>query len=266
MSDDVATLIAKRFIARRDVKARQYAAHGSQPGGYVPVTDGKDGPRLPWKMQDLHDHIEKRQTYGHYLLDQDSNCKLFAFDIDLKEAGAWCDMTTGEIHEFNPREAWLDRAHPSRPFLKFQMRMIAGKLARFVAQDLAVPVACAYTGAKGVHVYGLTGLISADDAREAALLTIESVGGYTPLRGNSFFTFENQDPIDGYPNFTVEVFPKQSSLESKDLGNLMRLPLGRNLKSTDPTFFLDLAAPMGELKPMDPLLALESGNPWLGEG
>jgi hypothetical protein len=59
------------------------------------------------------------------------------------------------------------------------------------------------------------------------------------------------------------VFPKQDSLAGKDLGNLMRLPLGRNLKNPkDPTFFIDMTTPMGVMSPIDPVYALTTETPW----
>ena len=39
---------------------------------------------------------------------------------------------------------------------------------------------------------------------------------------------------DVFHNFHVEVFPKQRSLEGKDLGNLVQtMPLGKNLPYTE---------------------------------
>ena len=69
----------------------------------------------------------------------------------------------------------------------------------------------------------------------------------------------------GYPNFDLEVYPKQDSLADKDLGNLLRLPLGRNLKNpADPTFFLDLTTPPGVMVPHgNPVQLLETGDPYL---
>lgn len=284
MSNELVDLIAKKFIARRDVKAIQ-----NSQGYYSPVVHGKTAEREPWTRQDIIDHLEGKKTFGHYLLDEDSMCKLFAFDIDLEknkedEHGnvIWTgkyphpfafdssNKFTGEIVDFNPREAWRDRAHPSRAWTKYQLKLVASKLLRAV-YSLGIPGAVAYTGAKGLHVYGFTGLMPAADAREGAEIALDTLsdfaGGLTPVRGKSFFKFKNDDPIDGFPNLSIEVFPKQVSLDGKDLGNLMRLPLGRNRKTADPTFFVDFATtPLTDLSPVDPVYALTTADQWRRPG
>lgn len=293
MSDDMATLIAKRFIQRRDAKAMQ-----KPNGDYVPVADwnpdGTRGALYPFTMADLNAHLNREQTYGHYLIDADDKCKLFAFDIDLEKnrlpssaepegfTGSWCelpdlsaypegyDMSNEEYdsliktHPFDAREAWLDRAHPSRRWLKYQLRCVGEKLARTVAEEFELPVAMAYSGAKGIHVYAFTGSINAAEAREAAETTMALAGGFELFRGHNFFRTTDRHPFTGFPNLSIEIFPKQGSLEGKDLGNLMRLPLGRNQKTQDPTFFVDQRAPLGQLVPHpDPVSLLKTGRPWL---
>lgn len=284
---DLAGLLAKMFIARTNVKAIQ-----NPSGEYMPVQRcgecgrgfcNHESPKIRdgWKRADIDAHLAGVKTYGHYLLNTDNQCKLFAFDIDLDKPGlhptldpmpvpvyphpydAWNakDEFTGKILEFNPREAWLDRAHPSRTWLKFQLRSVAHQFLRSIHNDLGLPAACAYTGAKGLHVYGFTGLMSAKDVREGAEIVLNSVGGLEAIKGDCFYRYQNQDPHEGQPNLTIEVFPKQDSLDGKDLGNLMRLPLGSNLKNAkDPTFFVDCTAALNELRPIDPIHALTTGS------
>jgi hypothetical protein len=265
---DLATLIAQRFIQRRDVKAKQL-----QNGEYNPHTDtGKhDGARIPWKMHHINDHLSSASTYGHYLLDQDSNCKLFAFDIDLEQTGSlptahWAygvdDPLQVQFASANPREAWRDRRHPGRIWMKYQMRTLAERLAAVANKEMDLPVAVAYSGAKGLHVYCFTGPIKAVDAREGAQLVLDTLGEFDLFKGQHFYRHKDQDPYTGFPNLSVEVYPKQGSLDGKDLGNLMRLPLGRNLKTTDPTFFLDLRTAPSELIPRDAEWSLTTDSPW----
>lgn len=287
MNDLLVPLLAKRFIQRRDVFARQ-----TDSGGYMPVLEHKDGPRVPIKGRHILEHLDGTRTYGHYLLDQDDMCRLFAFDIDLEKISrdennniisgqGWYPQGTDldpfgshmepEYVAANPplpidaREAWRDRRHPSRPWLKIQMRMLAAKFARVISEELGIGTAVAYTGNKGIHVYGFTGPQPASIVRDGAMLVLDSLGEFEAFRGQNFFRSKNMDAIEGYPNFTIEVFPKQTSLDGKDLGNLMRLPLGKNLKAPkDPTFFVDMRAPFTELVPdPDPVKLLETGNPWL---
>lgn len=270
--------VGSRMIQRRDVKAKQ-----TPDGGYFPVHVSRTDQNFePFKLVDLQAHFAGEQTYGHYLLDVNDNCKFFAFDIDLEKSGFWCEVPeihnadgslksdeqfVGEFvtHEFNPRANWLDRKHPSRQWTKNQMRTLAHEFAGSITKTLGIPTAAAYTGNKGIHVYGFTGECPAAEAREGARIVLDSLGSWEPSRGKVFFKNKDQDPISGYPNWSLEVFPKQDSLESKELGNLMRLPLGRNLKSPkEPTFFIDLAhTSLQELKPHpDPVALLTSGDCW----
>lgn len=271
MNDELAILFAKRFIQRRDVKAVQFAS-----GAYVPDRElknrqtqepdpGRFGP-LGFQMKHLHQHLQASASYGHYLLDNDSHCRLFAFDIDLEKEGFWSPLeVTAEPEAFpvNPREAWQDRAHPGRPWMKMQMGMLARKFVSAIQGELGIPCAAAYSGGKGIHVYGFTGPLPAMQVRAAATFVIESMDDWELFKGQHFYRHKLRDPMLGYPNFSVEVFPKQDNLDGKDLGNLMRLPLGRNLKSADPTFFLDLTTPIGVMAPHpNPVQLLENGNPY----
>lgn len=274
MANELANLLASRFIARPDVKAKQlvtsdgaviYTPHGKRDNVTKQYTD-----YFPWNRASIDEHVSGRESYGHYLLDKDDTCKLFAFDVDLEKTGFYVpDFLSGNVAdavECNPREAWRDRAHPGRDFFKYQFRLVAHVLLKAVYEELAIPCAAAYSGNKGIHVYGFTGRVPADEAREGAMIVLDSLNITEKLRGEHFFAFKDKDPVDGFPNLSIEVFPKQGSLEGKDLGNLMRLPLGRNLKTPDPTFFMDMTAPMSELKPIDPVYALTTTNPWKRPG
>jgi hypothetical protein len=267
LSDNLANLFASKFIARPDAKAKQY---GDGIWAVHTIDGKKESERIPWRRDDLEAHIEGRSTFGHYLLSRESKTKLFAFDIDLEKTGSLPSVPfpteDDEVafanweHSFtaqNLREAWLNRAHPARDFMKLQFKQIAHKLLKAINEELGLSCAAAYSGGKGIHVYGFTGLIDAGEARLGAQIVLDSIGEFKPLRGENFFHHPD------YPNLSVEVFPKQNNLDGKDLGNLMRLPLGKNLKAPqEPTFFIDMTAPMGVLQPMNPETALLIESPW----
>lgn len=287
---DLAGLLAQKFIARTDVKARQTAKGDYMPVQHCPVcrrsycSHEEAKVREGWKRSDINAHLAGQVTYGHYLLSPKDECKFFVFDIDLiKEIGSGPDRYRftsdpaedpyndkneylGGLVDYYPREVWLNRAHPSRDWLKIQLKLVAHELARKIQDELGLQAAVTYTGAKGMHVYGFTGLIPAKDAREGAQIILDSLaeshlGGVMPHRGENFFRFSNQDPINGQPNVEIEMFPKQGSLDGKDLGNLCRLPLGVNLKNPkDPTFFVDMTTDMMTLKPVDPVWALTTSD------
>lgn len=293
MSKELAALVAKRFIQRRDVKAIQL----DRPGGALKAGDwfpdlkvnaerNPNSPHFPlgFNMSHMMAHIAGTRTYGHYLLDHDDMCRVFVFDIDLNETGNWVKVPNwSEIPEgasekkiqklmvvtdgVNPRELWHDRrAVEARNWYKYQMKTLGSKLLGVIQKDLELPCAIAYSGSKGIHVYGFTGPMPAAEVREAAMLALDITEEFEPLRGRNFLVHKNDDPHHGFKsNFSVEVFPKQDSLEGKDLGNLVRLPLGKNHKNPkDPTFFLDMKVPLGVFKPHDnPIELLETGNPYV---
>jgi hypothetical protein len=281
---EIARLFASKFIARSDVKAIQRPA-----GEYNPTVErdaqGHITKMHPFAMKDLLDHISGTLTYGHYLLNPDNQCKLFAFDIDLDEPkegkpdlfylptecdsdGVWTNFMPD-----NPREAWLDRTKVlQRNYLKYQFRMLYNAIARTIFMELGLVPAMTYTGAKGVHVYAFTGLLPAKDVRDGAEIILEKMDRFQPHFGNNFYKHKPIPGIDGqrdfysdFHQFTIEVFPKQVTVSPGGFGNLMRLPLGRNLKNPkDPTFFLDPRGNFGEQSFMrrDAVDALTTTDPW----
>lgn len=232
----VVELLAKRFIARTDVKAVQ------QPdGSYRP-------DHTAWSRQDIRDHLSGERTYGHYLLNRENRCKLVAFDIDLTKRSQWDDGS-----EFDPRAIWSLGKSPARDLLQRQLRALGEGLAYRMHRMLKVDVALAYSGSKGLHVYGFTGDISADAAREAAL-TVLDCGFFVGSESNWRHLF-------AYPHMTIEIFPKQEAIRGEDgLGNLMRLPLGVHQKTSKSGAFLKLSAPHPAFSPDDPEKALEYGS------
>lgn len=289
----LAELVARRFISRRDVKALQV-----RDGGYRPIDQ-------PFQMADLIAHVQGKATFGHYLLDQGSKCKIFAFDIDLNEGdcerrtrefipeccqighGNWVELAdlkkmpfseyakeedewlqeNSTVHPARPRDGWRDRAHPGRTWWKYQMRTLSDMLASRIRTGLGIPSLVTYTGGKGVHVYGFTGHMDAEDAREGAVHVLESLGRFEPVAGQNFYRDTNDHWQDSLNNFTIEVFPKQTRVEPGHYGNLMRLPFGKNLKNPhDPTFIVDQRRPAVELSPIpDQRLALETLDAFKGQ-
>ena len=272
-------LLAKKFIQRRDPIAQQMGS-----GGYRPLRDDEGKPYTVFDRQTLTAHLKGGATYGHYLLDSQDKCKLFVLDIDLTKTGTVPTLALNPDPTETDYEAWVGsfvvtpdlravwhsrerKDAPARAYIKQQLRQLGEMFAVSIHTLLGIETAVAYTGNKGVHTYGFLGSVSASDARDAAEVIVDSFGWLVPTKGDNFFgderaDSENFDPAH-FHNFHVEVFPKQRSLAGKDLGNLVRLPLGRNLHApADPTFFVDLTRPANELSPVDPVYALTTSNPW----
>lgn len=274
METDLARLLSLKFIQRPDAKAQQ-----SSDGAWHPVRErdqstGKmTGPNIPWKMRDLRDHIDGTKTFGNYLVDQENQVKLFVLDLDFEKLGTWVqwpylgadspeanryftdDMAENDrrfmndtvIHESTPREDWLNRKHPGRTWYKLQLRETSDLLHRAISKELGIQTAVAYTGNKGLHVYGFTGTVDATQAREGALLALEAAANLwpgsldvLPVKGKNFYKFFDDSPTSYFNNLSIEIFPKQETLSNGGYGNLVRLPLGKNLKNPkDPCFFID---------------------------
>jgi hypothetical protein len=253
--------LASKFIQRSDVKAVQQSN-----GIYTP-------DRTKFTRQDLEDHIAGKKSYGHYMINPEGNCKLFAFDIDLAKSWLFISPHSGGttkppeetwtpdgVLPFSPRTIFADPSNVHRKRLIVELRSVAEGLAARAQRTLDIPVAISFSGSKGLHVYGFTGSSPAFAIREAAMEIIKSFEVFEPIRGDNFYRHTN-DPQWGFPNIEIEVFPKQGSLEGKDLGNLMRLPLGRNKKGGE-AFFVDPNAPEDQLVAVDPAHALSGGDLW----
>lgn len=276
----LAKLFAEKIIARPDLRAVQF-----DDGHYEPERPTGNNPRFPvqkgFDLSSLVNHIRGVNSYGHYMINPtDDSVKLFAFDVDLRKPDpqhpelvtrlpgaqldnhSWSDWVPG-----NPREHWMSRKPgPARNFLKYQMRFLAHDLMRAITDELEIQAVAAYSGSKGIHVYGFTGRTSASLARKGAVIVLDSLDTWRPSKGNNFYHYQPEldskrdNPAFNFEQFDLEVYPKQD--KATDTGNLMRLPLGRNKKSNDPTFFIDLRTSFNDMAPRDAIEALTTSNPW----
>ena len=256
LSNELANLLARLFIQRTDARAiARFDANGEAM--YMPELEYKDGPRKKWDRAALLDHLNGDKVYGHYLLDANDDCKLLAFDVDLKQSGTVFvdDSTDKRLEVADLRAYWRDRANLGRRYLKLSMNLVAQALVDQL-DSLEIPWAVAYSGNKGIHVYGFTGKMNAALIREAAKIAMDGLTDWKPSKGDNFYTFQAEEDWMLFNNFTIEVFPKQDSLAGKDLGNLMRLPLGKNLKSKDHPFFMDITGDPYQLTPTDAIATL----------
>lgn len=252
--------IAQLYIARPDVKAVQ-----NTPETYMPVNK-------PWKRSDIKDHLTGNTTYGHYMVNHDQKVKLFALDLDILPGTGYLptiplgEADTDEFEnsflELDLRKEWADRRSPARSWMKAQMKNAANRLMLKIYNELGIQTACAYSGSKGLHIYGFTGLIPAADARDAAEIVLDMCD-WRLYKGASRYHSHDQDPISGLPQYDIEVYPKQGEVDPGAYGSLMRLPLGRNKKAPkDPTFFLDPRLAASDWTPADSMWALTTDNPW----
>lgn len=257
-------LLGQRFVQRKDVKAFQ-----ADDGAWYPT-------REAMTLSDFEAHFAGTKTMGHYLLDTDNNCKLFAFDIDLVKHGRECPGrlpdgstckgctvrvlgTDGVEYDCIPRDSWgID--HPVAASLTRDLRAMAEGIAWriYATFEAEVPVAICTSGHKGLHVYGFTGTIPAETARLSAISVLQEFGSVMqPFKGENFWRHNTE-----YLTLDIEVFPKQTSLDGKDLGNLMSLPLGINRVTGKRKHFVTTRSAEDVIAEMDAERALSGDFPW----
>lgn len=268
-----AGLILDAFVQRRDVYALQ-----NPDGSYRPI-------HQELTEQIVQRHLDGQITIGHYTADPHGLTRVLAFDVDLETEGTWTRYPLPEQYPalagdeldrwmashcqniaYAPREAWRDRTHPSRGFVKYMLRQVSEALAYGLRTELGLHTAIAYSGSKGVHVYGFTDPVDVAEARAGCELALDAAGAllggtFELHRGKNFYKLYS-GPAWG-DSFAVEIFPKQSSMEGRKLGNLMRLPLGVNLKNpADPCFFIDRTTAYTHLDPAPAEVALDRSRAW----
>lgn len=263
-SRDLVRLLGGKFIQRRDVKSFQ-----ADDGAWYPT-------REPMTMADFEAHLAGTRTMGHYLLDPDDTCKFFAFDIDLVKHNRECvgrladgtacpgcevlvEGVDGVVYRTIPRDIWM-HDHPVTPTLTRDLRGMADGLAWTIYDlfDADVHVAIATSGHKGLHVYGFTGTVPADTAKQSAIAVLQHYGSVLePFRGENFWRHKTE-----FHTLDIEVFPKQTSLQGKDLGNLMGLPLGVNRVTGRRKHFITTRVGQDQVMEMDPERVLSGEFPW----
>lgn len=233
--------MAEAFISRRDVKAIQHA-----DGSWSPI-------RQPFKLDDFRAHFAGTKTLGHYMLSDEGKTKLLAFDLDLRASKPDADppvLFYRDDDEYDPRESWLDPDSPHRDHLCVALRITADMIADEATRVFGCPVAMADSGGKGLHVYVLTGERDAKITRMWGRRMMTKLG-FVNTRGENFFVTDADALVE------VEMFPKQDSLDGKDLGNLMKLPMGIHQKTRRRSEFITMNANHDTLLAMDPFLALD---------
>lgn len=219
-----AELIGLRLLARRDA----YAVH-KRDGGYSRQT-------VDMNMSHLRSHITGKTDIGHYLIDPGEGItKLFAFDIDPDKGETRDKALAGD------RDVWR------------HMILLGHGLAVASKRLCGTRSMVSYGGGKGLHVLcPFRHRVEPEEAIMAAEFILDKYG-FEAARGANFWK------SDMWPDFTIEVFPKQASVDEGGFGNLMRLPLGVNAATGNEGYFIPFEAEaLGHMD--DPIETLTSGT------
>ncbi|HPB28250.1 MAG: tetratricopeptide repeat protein [Kiritimatiellae bacterium] len=170
-------------------------------------------------------HFAGRHTLGVYQLDEEARVRWIAFDVDIRK-----EVLPDALRRRSQWQTLMRQAFDT-----------ASALVDLCAVE-GIPAAVEYSGFKGYHVWILLARpLAAEPARTFA----------EALRGRL-----DQVP----PEISVEIFPKQVRLQGKQLGNLIKLPLGVHLRSGRRSEFV---GPDGRAVPdsFEHLFALQTADP-----
>lgn len=253
IAKETANKLSKLLISRRDVKA-------FEKGEWF-------ASRKPMELADFESHLfSKNACMGTYLLNQDSQIKFVAFDIDLTGPGSYFKID--DLDEVQRKEdaglyegqldpdfrmgmwdeALHDPEHDGYRWVRSTLSHVVRSLCQRVESQLALPVLPVITGG-GAHVIVPFGeKVDAADGRIAAHGLMDGFSGFRRLSDN-FYTNASEDaPLDTETRrpvgetISIEVFPKQDSLPNRDsFGNLLRLPFGWHKQAKMRTYIMDLS-------------------------
>jgi len=173
---------------------------------WVDKNDSKQGyvpVKRPLEPLDLEDHLKGTRTYGIYLLRSDATVTTAVMDVDLKKA-------------FQGKK--LDREE--RDILRREGSYVMKRI-RDMAEEAGFRPLVEFSGGKGFHFWFIMDRpVTAGQARD----------WLTPMREALYRDLSA---------FSIEVFPKQTSLSGKGLGNLVKLPLGVHRLTGKRSYFFE---------------------------
>lgn len=209
-------------------------------------------------MQDFVNHLTGNHCLGTYLLAPDSTVKFLAFDLDVRKqgkyyvvrdleeiealeaAGHYAETATPQpqgvfdpdLAEGNLEAALHEVSDPAFRWVRIVLWEAIQSITRQVKANLDLPELTIITGG-GAHIFvPLPEPMPAADARSAGIEIMASLPN-AKQRNEIFFDYGT------FQELSIEVFPKQDSIEGKNFGNLIRLPFGWHYEAGIRTFAVD---------------------------
>jgi hypothetical protein len=260
LARETANKLSRLLIARRDVKA--FESRGEWFASKSKMTLG-----------DFETHLFGKKCMGTYLLNQKSEIKFIAFDIDLTGPGAYFVIrdldeveqmeANGEyVGELDPDhrhgmwdEALHDPDHEGYRWVRSALRHVTMSICEKVDAMLGLPTLPVITGG-GAHIIVPFGdKVPASEGRAAAHGVMDGMYGFRRLSDNFYSNSDEDAPQEPGERplgetMSIEVFPKQDQLPSPDsFGNLIRLPFGWHGQAKMRTYIMDTTP--GKLPPWE---------------
>jgi hypothetical protein len=243
----IGAAIARKFIVRPDVLAEQCIKDGDVL--WVPR-------KVPWTRSLMASHLRGEKVLGHCPVSLEYTCRVLTFDIQYMNFGLLPSLPMDDERsldfstwkESNPQEEWKNHKSPIAPWMTYNFRACASYLYNILKSEFNLESTVAYNG-KGLEVYGFfPKLTSTQTARQIGLTTLEASGGLWEEK-DALYISKLQHPLKGTMDLTISILPEGAN-------DIIRVPLGKNLESPDPCFFVDMTAPLARLVPLDAKKAL----------
>ena len=172
---------------------------------WVDKREGKQGyvpVRRPMEKRDVEEHLKARKTLGIYLIRTDETVSVAVIDADL-------------IKQFRKGKLKTE----DKDLIKREQDYLLSRTME-IAEGIGLKPLVEFSGGKGFHFwFFFSSPVNAGEAKAH----IEGI--------------KNAVSRD-LTAFNLEVFPKQSQLSGKGLGNLVKLPLGIHKLSGRKSYFL----------------------------
>lgn len=203
-----------------------------------------------FKMGDFREHLTGQHCLGTYLLGLDSTVKFFAYDLDLAKATKYLpcftleevdaydiankceDGITIEATDGNLEAALHAPADPAHRWACIMVQSWLQLLKKHVKESLGLDSLPVVSGGGGHLFVPLPEPMPAIEARSAAIEILLTIPGVTKV--NDIF-----NKVGPFNELSIEVFPKQDTLDGKDYGNLLRLPFGWHYEAGIRTYSID---------------------------
>jgi hypothetical protein len=172
---------------------------------------------------DMENHTNFKKTYGMYLITINEGCNCFVIDLDYSE---------------NRLLSLIDKYKNERKAEKMIFNKIKedAKKQYDIIKKMDLEVFIEFSGSKGYHIWGFF-------EEEIPLEFVKMLEEKMIIIRDPLVVDEKSLKKDStgkdYTDEKYEFYPKQESMEELKLGSIIKIPLGKHIKTDMPCFFVD---------------------------